>query len=178
MRIGTKSVLYGAHQFLIHPWFVAIGWWKLYGFPTDYRLWVAFFVHDLGYWGKQNMDGEVGETHPIWGAELMYRWFGHDWWRLCAFHSRYWCKKLSEQPSQLCYADKLSFLLEPKWIYLVRVYLTGEWQEYIDSGNKDKYYVKPNGSIIKWYNEAYRLTTLWMKENSTWTKDRNSTSAR
>ena len=60
MNIGIKSVLFGAHQFLIHPWFVAWGWWTLYGFPFDPRLWVAFFVHGLGYIGKPNMDGPEG----------------------------------------------------------------------------------------------------------------------
>ena len=30
MRIGTKSVLFGAHCFLLHPWFVAWGWMDLY----------------------------------------------------------------------------------------------------------------------------------------------------
>ena len=69
MTVGTKSVLFGAHQFLIHPWFVAWGWWTLYGFPLDPRLWVAFFVHDLGYIGKPNMDGPEGETHPLLGAK-------------------------------------------------------------------------------------------------------------
>src|SRR3990167_10895950 len=52
LTIGTKSVLFGAHQFLIHPWFVAWAWWKLYGFPFDPRLWVAFYVHDIGCLGK------------------------------------------------------------------------------------------------------------------------------
>jgi hypothetical protein len=32
MKIGTKSVLFGAHCFLVHWFFVALGWWKLYGF--------------------------------------------------------------------------------------------------------------------------------------------------
>ena len=63
MRIGTKSILFGAHCFFLHPWFVALGWWKLYGFPFDPRLWVAFAVHDFGYIGKPNMDGKEGETH-------------------------------------------------------------------------------------------------------------------
>lgn len=27
MRIGTKSVLFGAHAFWIHPFFVALAWW-------------------------------------------------------------------------------------------------------------------------------------------------------
>lgn len=71
MRIGTKSVLFGAHQCLLHPWFVAAAWWRLYGFPWDPRLWVAFFVHDLGYIGKPNMDGPEGETHPELGAACM-----------------------------------------------------------------------------------------------------------
>jgi hypothetical protein len=71
MKIGTKSVLFGAHQFAIHPWFVALAWWKLYGFPWDPRLWVAFFVHDLGYIGKPNMDGPEGEAHPEFGAAAM-----------------------------------------------------------------------------------------------------------
>src|SRR4051812_37617346 len=100
MRIGTKSVLFGAHCFFIHPFFVAAGWWKLYG-PTkifigrneseprairydravytsifDPRLWIAFVIHDLGYFGKPNMDGDEGERHPEWGAGIMQRLFG------------------------------------------------------------------------------------------------------
>jgi len=72
MKIGTKSILYGAHQFLLHPVFVAWAWIKLYGFPWDPRIWIAFFVHDLGYWGKPNMDGVEGETHVELGARIMH----------------------------------------------------------------------------------------------------------
>ncbi len=73
--VGTRSVLFGAHCFWIHPWFVAAAWWKLFGFPRDWRLWIAFFVHDLGYVGKPDMDGDEGERHVEWGANLMHRWF-------------------------------------------------------------------------------------------------------
>lgn len=75
MTVGTKSILFGAHQFMIHPWFVAWAWWKLFGFPWDPRLWIAFFIHDLGYWGKPNMDGPDGEKHVQWAARVMSRWF-------------------------------------------------------------------------------------------------------
>lgn len=75
MKVGTKSVLFGAHCFLLHPWFVAWAWWRLFGFPWDPRLWILFAVHDLGYWGKPNMDGPEGETHVEWGARLMHRLF-------------------------------------------------------------------------------------------------------
>ena len=53
MRMGTKSVLYGAHCAMVHPWFLAAGWWKLYGFPGDVRLWAAFWLHDIGYFSKR-----------------------------------------------------------------------------------------------------------------------------
>jgi hypothetical protein len=31
MTIGTRSVLYGAHCAVLHPWFLAVAWSKLYG---------------------------------------------------------------------------------------------------------------------------------------------------
>ena len=45
MNIGTKSLLYGAHQFALHPFFVALAWRRLYGrWPRDPRIWLAFLV--------------------------------------------------------------------------------------------------------------------------------------
>lgn len=150
MKIGTKSVLYGAHCFFIHPWFVALAWWKLFGFPWDPRLWVAFFVHDIGYLGKPNMDGEQGEMHPWAGARIMTVlfdrarrpvlpiatlgvrdvWLG-NWGRFALFHSRFLSKRYGAQFSRLCVADKLAVALEPWWLYLPRVILTGEVEEYM-----------------------------------------------
>jgi len=71
MRVGTKSVLFGAHCFFIHPFFVAFGWWALGQFPWDPRLWAAFFLHDLGYLFSPNMDGPEGEEHVHLGAKIM-----------------------------------------------------------------------------------------------------------
>ena len=62
MKIGTKSVLFGAHCFFLHPFFVAVAWWKLYGFPVDPRLWVAFFVHDLNLLFKENFNVRLPVT--------------------------------------------------------------------------------------------------------------------
>ena len=73
MTVGTKSVLFGAHCFLIHGFFVARGWWTLWGFPWDPRLWTAFFVHDLGYLGCGDMDGSEEEEHVHLGAKIMGR---------------------------------------------------------------------------------------------------------
>lgn len=144
MKIGTKSVLYGAHCLLIHPVFVLIAWIKLYGWPWDPRLWIAFFVHDLGYWGKPNIDGEEGVTHPELGAFLMHKWFDRSfkvngstlrplyWYNLCYYHSRSLSKKDGRPCSKLYAADKLAMALEPKWLYLPRVNWTGEINEYME----------------------------------------------
>ncbi len=152
MTAGTKSVLYGAHAFWLHPWFVALAWWRLYGFPFDPRLWVAFFVHDIGYVGKPNMDGPEGEQHPLFGARVMSRLFdwyelGHGshaaydvhgtpllighWGRFALLHSRYFAKSLGLQPSRLCIADKLALALTPWWLYLPMARATGEVHEYM-----------------------------------------------
>jgi hypothetical protein len=133
MRIGTKSVLFGAHQFLIHPWFVAAAWWKLYGFPWDPRLWVAFFVHDLGYLGKPNMDGCEGESHPLLGAGIMWAFFGDEWFEFTLYHSRFMARRYNRQFSKLCVADKLATAITPGWLYLPLVRLTGEIEEYMDA---------------------------------------------
>ena len=83
MRVGTKSVLFGAHCFFIHPFFVALGWSAIWTFPWDPRLWAAFFLHDLGYLFTENMDGPEGEEHVHLGARIMGLLFG-DWWADCS----------------------------------------------------------------------------------------------
>lgn len=130
MRIGTRSLLFGAHQVLIHPWFVAAAWWRLFGFPWDLRLWVAFVVHDWGYWRKPNMDGPEGETHPELGAWIMGHLFGPEWHDFTLRHSRFYARRLNRPVSRLCYADKLAIAETWLWLWLPMVRLTGELAEY------------------------------------------------
>jgi hypothetical protein len=131
MKVGTKSVLFGVHCFFIHPFYVASAWCRLYGFPTDIRLWTSFFVHDLGYLGKPNMDGAEGEKHPELGAKIMRVLFSDKWGEFALTHSRYYSKKLGLQPSKLCMADKLSTAFEPYWFYILRAKASGELKEYM-----------------------------------------------
>lgn len=198
MKIGTKSVLYGAHCFFVHPLFVALAWWKLYGFPWDPRLWIAFFVHDLGYWGMPNMDGPEGEEHPRWGANLMYEFFGHEWWRFVMYHSRFLAKRDREPFSRLCVADKLAVALEPWWLYLPRVIATGEIEEYMALAGvmnpSSKYAGEPaiSPSSAKypesqanqptrraWFDNMTTYMQAWVEEHrdgrqDTWTPDTTS----
>jgi hypothetical protein len=132
MPLGTKSLLFGVHCWFIHPWFVAAAWYKLYGFPSDPRLWIAFLIHDWGYWGKPDMDGKKGETHSEFAGKLMDYFFGKKWGDFCRYHSRYWAKKNNKQYSRLCVADKLAIVLTPAILYLPLANFSGEIQEYME----------------------------------------------
>lgn len=155
--VGTKSVLFGAHQFLIHPFYTAWGWKLLYGWPCDPRLWVAFFVHDLGYWGKPNMDGAEGEGHPWLGAVIMGKLFGKEWFEFCLYHSRFYAAAARKPYSRLCVADKLVPFLQPAWMYIPMASWSGEIYEYMrDAANKD--------------DGKYRLAYIDITNKRTWYK--------
>lgn len=139
MSVGTKSVLIGVHACWWHPVTVLLAWIELYGIP-NWRELVCIFIHDLGYYGKPNMDGVEGERHPEWAAwfatwyldrfpKLPY-WPYDDYHDLCLLHSRTYAKKLGREPSKLCWADKLSIKYDPWWFYLLRAQLSGEILEY------------------------------------------------
>lgn len=180
MNVGTKSVLFGAHQFAIHPWFVMAAWWKLYGFPWDARLWIAFFVHDFGYFGKPNMDGPEGETHVEFGAHLMAALFGEEWGNFCRYHSRFYAKRDGVNVSRLCIADKLAICMTPAWMYLPMAKATGEIYEYQKLGKDEsaanKYATMNvyNDDLRKWYINVQTYLRRWVDEHKdgradTWT---------
>lgn len=198
MKVGTKSVLYGAHCFFLHPWFVAWAWWKLYGFPLDPRLWVAFMVHDLGYIGKPNMDGPEGEEHVLLGACIMqwlFGWFEKHanfshvgvmvrgrrmwlgpWARFTLFHSRFYAKKYDFQFSRLCVADKLAICLTPAWLYLPMVNATGEIREYLAmsaaNGNTKYGFMSIDAaSQREWHANMCAYLRRWVDEHKTLKRD-------
>ncbi len=132
MTVGTRSVLFGVHSIFIHPFFVAVGWWKLFGFPRDVRLWVAFFVHDAGYMGRTLMEGPEAERHVELGARIMGKVFGVEWAEFCRRHSRHYARLRAVRISRLCVADKLAFVLMPAWLYLPLARASGELWEYME----------------------------------------------
>lgn len=145
MKIGTRSILYGAHAFWWHPIVVLLAWIRLYkSLPAWWQL-VAIFCHDLGYWGLPNTDGEEGKCHPWPGAVLtgrIVRFFkGSDWnaYFFSLLHSRDIAARLGLPVSDLYAADKYCVWFEPTWFYLWRVQLSGEILEFkqmaIDSGH-------------------------------------------
>lgn len=158
MTIGTRSVLFGAHCFFLHPWFVVASWLRLYGFRVvqcpstgvrtcilDPRLWLCFLLHDVGYIGKPNMDGKEGEQHPYLGARIISvlcdpivgLWDGplvqraDNWYRFALYHSRFLARIDHREPSLFCWADKYAIHLTPSWLYIPMTRATGELDEYM-----------------------------------------------
>jgi hypothetical protein len=124
-------VIFGVHATLVHPFFVAYAWSRLFGFPWDPRLWVAFLVHDLGYIGKANMESSEGQQHVVLGGRIMGWLFGPEWRDFTLCHSRHWAERVGKKYSKLCLADKLAFVLTPAWLYIPMARLSGELREYM-----------------------------------------------
>jgi hypothetical protein len=172
MKVGTKSLLFGVHQVILHPIFVFIAWWKLFGFPKDPRLWIAFIVHDLGYWGKPNMDGKgEGETHPEKGARIIHKLFDpyspephvyymNYWYNFMLYHSRFYAKLNNAPISKLCVADKYVFCIQPRWMYLPMARWSGEIYEYMDENrNRSGHSYKDEND---WFDHVKKFMNDWV----------------
>lgn len=167
MKLGTKSLLFGVHQFLWHPITVARAWHFLFDrWPRGWE-WLAIFVHDFGYWGCDNMDGEEGKKHPINGSHLAFnimRFFHVSKLRagqvedLVRYHSQSLAEMENEKPSALCWPDKLSIKFDPAWFYLLRARLSGELKEYRVNAHISK-------DIKKW--ETDRVWLRWLRKKNT-----------
>jgi hypothetical protein len=130
VKTGTKSILFGVHQFIWHPITVFMAWVFIFKrFPSPKEIF-CIIIHDWGYWGREQMDDEDGETHPELGANIALRTMGRRYHDLVLLHSRHYARKLNRDPSILCWADKLSIIFEPWWMYLPRAIASGELKEY------------------------------------------------
>ena len=166
IQIGTKSLIFGIHQVFWHPYTVYRAWKELYG-PPSWKELICIIIHDWGYWGLPDLDGQEGSLHPFFGAGLALKYLGMDYYDLCLGHSRHLAQMMNRKPSRLCYADKLSFKYDPRWFYLLRSWLSGELQEL-------RYRSAMNGFVSfdkthrEWYTWAYdMMVTLGKKQDAT-----------
>lgn len=175
MTVGTRSVLFGVHSILIHPFFTAAAWWRLYGFPRDVRLWAAFILHDFGYFGRTSVEGPGAEAHVELGARIMGKLFGAEWAEFCRRHSRHYARSRGVRVSRLCVADKLAFVLTPPWLYLPLARVSGELWEYIerskDSQAGSESFTPEEWSQVnsenprQWLNGLQSFTYRWVLKN-------------
>ena len=134
MQIGTKTLLYGNHQFILHPLFVGAAWVKYYHKLPNHKEAICIAIHDWGYWGKPNLDGKEGEQHPIWAATWAFLhldnekdstgWFIPKYFKLCLHHSSFLAKKQNRPVSRMCIPDKLAVAMMPIWLIVLLGKLT------------------------------------------------------
>lgn len=153
MKTGTKSVLFGVHQFIIHPLMVLWAWLIIYrSWPKMHEL-AAILTHDLGYWGQPNMDGPEGENHPEISAAWWRGRFG-DFGDRVAFeilgHSRFHAENNHIPLSKLFKPDKLSTALYPRVLYLILGNLSGEINEYMGLCKGGKYDELNKVGVTQW----------------------------
>jgi len=156
MRIGTRSILFGYHQFILHPLFVLRAWLILYRtWPGPHQL-AAIVTHDLGYWGSPNMDGREGERHPERAAAWWRGRFGKFGDKVAVEiigHSRYHANANGLPLSQLCWADKLAVALYPAWLAMALYRLSGELAEYRTGSRNGRYSNNPGDTPCQWLLE-------------------------
>ncbi len=155
MKTGTKSLLFGVHQFMWHPLTVWLAWVWLYRRPPTFRETVCILIHDWGYWGKAKMDDEEGERHPELGAKIAGWLFGGKYYYFCLLHSRHYARNADRSPSRLCWADKMSHVLDPWWFYIPRAWASGELHEYRQIANDTGFLP---------IQESHRVWYRWLQE--------------
>jgi len=161
MKLGTRSLLFGAH-YPLHAAEVAIAWRWLYGQWPTWREAAAILVHDVGYFGCETMDGPDGSCHPELGARIADRLLGPEYGALVRGHSQSYAAKLGIPVSRLCWPDKLSHALEPVWWYVLRTRFTGEIREYrgVDHGSTPKGAVADAATDHEWF-QTVRARMTW-----------------
>lgn len=130
MKLGTKAVLFGVHQFILHPMTVWLSWLLVYRAIPGFQQTGAIVLHDIGYIGCNDLDGPEGRYHPILGAAIADRIFGATARDLALAHSRTYAQEAGIPLSALCLPDKLSLFLYPAWLYSCLAVLSGEMREF------------------------------------------------
>lgn len=152
MNIGTRSVLFGTHQCLWHPFTVWLAFRRVHKrWPTWWEN-IGILCHDtFGYWGKPNIDGPEGVQHPYLGAEiagkivdLFSKQKGWQVREFCLFHSSTLARTCKVKTSNLYLPDKCALLFDPKWFYLFRARLSGELTEFMAHN--------PKGGESEWFD--------------------------
>lgn len=152
MKEGTKSVLFGCHNPLMH------GIWVLMAWRLEYKSWpkwwelIGIFLHDIGVWERQYLSDDKAKIgHWKKGAALSYTfvWYfskkdiyqtSHTGWKAFSFVAGHCPEESKYQESKLARADKRSWVVAPMWWL---------WCNY----------------FVEWHNSSHKVTPppVWRK---------------
>jgi len=171
MRRGTKSLLFGCHQVIIHPIFVLVGWIVLYGWSSlTLSVLTAILIHDWGYWQCHSMDGDDGIMHPIrlsWLRRIS-KPDPYDIQEEVWYHSRHLCKMMNRSPSRLCWADKLGTAMMPSWLWAIQAWASGEGFEYMENIHGHDYNDPEPMNLLGLVRFHVKYKRLWGRYGTRW----------
>ena len=152
ITLGTKTLLFGVHQILIHPLMVTLAWAKLYHtFPT-WRELLCIMVHDWGYWGRPNLKNEDGDRHPEFGAELAGKVLGPEWKNFILGHSSFYIARNGVKKSKLLAPDKYWHCMIPLWFYKILAVPSGEFRHYRELKHARQVADQHESDVVWWSN--------------------------
>ncbi len=161
MRVGYKTILWGIHNPLVHGYYVLKAWRVCYKTWPNLDELIAIFFHDIGYWGKRNLDGPEGKQHPYFSMRFVSLFRDTAVLRhLILFHSRSFASQYGQDVSKLALPDKLAITLYPNRLYLLLGSLSGEISEYKEMMGLTHL------SNLEWLLETKRLVTHWVYCNT------------
>jgi len=124
MKEGTKSVLFGCHNPILHGIFVLMAW------KLEYKAWpkwweiICIFLHDIGVWGRQYLSDddakighwETGAHFAVWlfnFGPLRFANLGGAPFLFIAGHAP---EESGYPKSKLWKPDKRVWLVAPLWL--------------------------------------------------------------
>lgn len=148
MTEGTKTVLFGSHNVLMHSLFIIIAWVLLYKKVPKFWQLVCIFIHDIGYFGMNHLTADTNENHTELGAKIGYRLFGFKAWLFIVGHSRKDAEKYGVPLSELEAPDDYVWVIMPLWLISLLQYL---------EGSKINAYLWKQAVIENWKNPDSRV---------------------
>lgn len=156
VKLGTKTLLFGVHQVVIHPLFVTIAWIKIYRSVPSWRELLCIIIHDWGYWGKSNLKDADGDRHPEYGAALAGKLFGPEWRDFILGHSSFYMCRHNVARSKLFAPDKYWHCMIPLWLYKVLAVPSGEFRHYREM-NHARQVAEPHESDAEWWAKLQKV---------------------
>ncbi len=139
-----------------------MAWIKLYKVVPSWKEALCILIHDWGYYKCERMEDEDGQWHPLWAACRVLPW-GAEYFKLVVLHSRFLARRLGQEPSRLCLADKLGTALMPTWMWVGLGRLSGEVYEYCANGNYETVQENPNRTAAAHFNRYKQICQDWVK---------------
>ncbi len=155
MRLGTKTLLFGVHQVILHPILVTVAWMILYRSVPTWREMICILIHDWGYWGRPNLKDADGDRHPEWGAEIAGKLLGSEWCDFILGHSSFYQIRYGVNQSKLFAPDKYWHCVIPLWFYKALSVPTGEFKHY-RSLKHARQVADPHESDREWWVKLQR----------------------